>query len=71
LEPRRIKALEDPRDRLFGYIDFRIAMLGAEISQYTCLLGTMVQEAYATHPSVREACDAGMTSPCKRLGARY
>lgn len=61
------QALEDPRDRLFGYIDFRIAMLGAEISQYTCLLGTMVQEAYATHPSVRQACDAGMTAHVRDL----
>ena len=28
-----------------------------ELPEYTCLLGTMVQEAYATHPAIREACE--------------
>ena len=28
-----------------------------EIPEYTCLLGTMVQEAYATHPAIRAACE--------------
>ncbi|CAN5573031.1 TetR/AcrR family transcriptional regulator [soil metagenome] len=60
-------ALQDPRDRLFGYIDFRTAMFGYEIAQYTCLLGTMVQEAYSTHPNVREACAAGMTTHVEDL----
>ena len=55
-------ALPDPRDRVLGYIDFRASMLDAEISQYTCLLGTMVQEAYATHPHVRDACNEQMTA---------
>ena len=51
-------ALPDPRDRLIGYVDFRIAMLGREIPQFTCLLGTMVQEVYATHPDLRTAAEA-------------
>ena len=60
-------ALKDPRDRLFGYIDFRIGMFEYEIGQYTCLLGTMVQETYATHPAVRDACEAGMASHITNL----
>ena len=32
-------------------------MIAGEIPEYTCLLGTMVQEAYATHPAIREACE--------------
>jgi len=51
----------DPRDRVLGYIDFRISMLSREIAQYTCLLGTMVQEVYETHPDLRAACDVGMS----------
>jgi TetR/AcrR family transcriptional repressor of nem operon len=51
----------DPRDRVLGYVDFRISMLTREIMQFTCLLGTMVQEVYATHPDLRAACDQGMS----------
>jgi len=50
-------AANDPADRVLGYIDFRAAMLTYQIPEYTCLLGTMVQEAYLTHPAIREACD--------------
>ena len=48
--------LSDPLDRLLGYIDFRAAILTGPIAQFTCLLGTMVQEAYDSHPAIREAC---------------
>jgi len=51
------QAKDDPRDRIFGYIDLRIAMLTGEISQYTCLIGTTVQEVYTTHPALRATCD--------------
>jgi TetR/AcrR family transcriptional repressor of nem operon len=48
----------DPLDRLLGYVDFRTAILTGPLPGFTCLLGTMVQEAYDTHPAIREACDA-------------
>jgi TetR/AcrR family transcriptional repressor of nem operon len=51
------QAASDPAERVLGYIDFRAAMLARQIPEYTCLLGTMVQEAYMTHPAIREACD--------------
>jgi TetR/AcrR family transcriptional repressor of nem operon len=51
------RSARDPRDRVLGYIDFRISLLQGEIPLYTCLIGTTVQEAYATHPSLRHACD--------------
>jgi TetR/AcrR family transcriptional repressor of nem operon len=54
-------ALPDPRDRVFGYVDFRAQILEGEIAQYTCLLGTTVQEVYATHPDLRDACDLAMS----------
>lgn len=55
-------SLQDPRDRLFGYIDLREALLAGELWEFTCLLGTTVQEVYASHPRLREAADAGMSS---------
>ena len=51
------RQLADPLDRLLGYIDFRTAILEGPIPEFTCLLGTMVQEAYDTHPAIRQACD--------------
>jgi TetR/AcrR family transcriptional repressor of nem operon len=56
------RALPDPRDRVLGYVDFRASLLQGDIAQYTCLLGTSVQEVYATHPEIRAACDQGMTA---------
>lgn len=55
------QAERDPARRVLGYIDFRTAMLKGELPQYTCLLGTMVQETYATHPAIRAACDRYMS----------
>jgi TetR/AcrR family transcriptional repressor of nem operon len=51
------RALPDARDRLLGYVDFRRALLAGSLPEFTCLLGTMVQETYATHPALREACE--------------
>jgi TetR/AcrR family transcriptional repressor of nem operon len=47
----------DPRERVLRYVDLRTALLRGDFADFTCLLGTMVQETYATHPSIREACD--------------
>jgi TetR/AcrR family transcriptional regulator, transcriptional repressor for nem operon len=57
-EPHR--NLPDPVDRLLGYIDQRIQLLQGRLPEYTCLLGTMVQEIYETHPAIREACNKAM-----------
>ncbi|MFZ0516840.1 MAG: hypothetical protein WAM20_07325, partial [Acidobacteriaceae bacterium] len=49
--------LADPVDRLLAYVDFRKAILQGQLPEFTCLVGTMVQEVYETHPSIRDACD--------------
>jgi TetR/AcrR family transcriptional regulator, transcriptional repressor for nem operon len=51
----------DPLDRLLGYVEFRGAILTGDLPDYTCLLGTLVQETYATHPDIRAACDRGLS----------
>jgi len=48
---------EDPRERLLAYVDFRKELLHGEVPEFTCLVGTMVQEVYDTHPAIREACE--------------
>jgi len=58
---------EDPLERLLGYVDFRIAILEGELPDYTCLLGTLVQEIYSTHPEIRTACDRALSSHIAEL----
>ncbi|HET9251805.1 MAG TPA: TetR/AcrR family transcriptional regulator [Candidatus Eisenbacteria bacterium] len=51
------RLLQDPLERLLAYVDFRASILQGEIPDFTCLLGTMVQEVYDTNPAIRDACD--------------
>ena len=48
--------IPDPVDRLLAYIDLRKALIQGDLPDFTCLVGTMVQEVYGTHPKLREAC---------------
>lgn len=50
----------DPRDRVLAYVDFRAALLQGELPDFTCLLGTIVQETYDSHPALRDACRHGI-----------
>ena len=48
---------EDPLDRVLAYIDFRGALIADRaVPEFTCLVGTMTQEAYATSDAIRQAC---------------
>lgn len=60
-------SLEDPLDRLLGHIDFRLSMLDGPTEDYTCFVGTMVQEAYATNDRIRAACEASINAYCQAL----
>ena len=52
-----LSRLPDPVDRLLAYIDLRKALIQGELPDFTCLVGTMVQEIYDTQPAIREACN--------------
>src|SRR5579862_6886989 len=52
--------LEDPRARVFGYVDFRETLIRGGVPEFTCLIGTTVQETYATHQGLRAISDAGL-----------
>jgi len=60
---------KDPLDRVLGYVDFRRALLDGPVAEFTCLVGTMVQEIYATYPAIRDACDASISGHAKTLEA--
>jgi len=57
----------DPLDRVLAYVDFRKALLAGDLPEFTCLVGTIVQEAYGTHPALREACAASITGHAASL----
>jgi len=59
--------IEDPLERLLAHIDFRLAMLDGPAEDFTCFVGTMVQETFATNDAIRAACDASITAYAERL----
>ncbi|HEV2177034.1 MAG TPA: helix-turn-helix domain-containing protein [Terriglobia bacterium] len=54
--------LRDPLDRVLGYIDFRKAILKGDVPEFSCLIGTLVQEVYRSNPAIRAACEASICS---------
>jgi TetR/AcrR family transcriptional regulator, transcriptional repressor for nem operon len=49
-------APKNPLDRILAYVAFRKTIIAGELSEFTCLVGTMVQEVYADWPAIRDAC---------------
>ena len=59
----------DPLDRLIAYVEFRKALLMGDLPDFTCFAGTIVQEAYSTHPEVVAACERNIVGHAKTLEA--
>lgn len=59
--------VENPRERLLAYLDFRAQIVQGELAEFTCLLGTLVQETFASHPALQEACGAGIEAHAQTL----
>ena len=57
----------DPLQRLLAYVDFRKSLLQGELPEFTCLVGTMTQEVYDTHPDIREACEQSISGHAATL----
>jgi len=57
----------DPLGRLLAYVDFRKSLIQGELSKFTCLSGTMVQEVYDSHPALREAYNRSITGHAETL----
>ncbi|WP_290736545.1 TetR/AcrR family transcriptional regulator [Amaricoccus sp.] len=54
-------------ERVLGYVQLRRDIIGGAFEEFTCLLGTMVQETYATSDPIRAACEAGILGHAYRL----
>lgn len=59
----------DPLDRLLAYVAFRKALLQGPVPDFTCLVGTMVQETYDTAPAIRAACERSISGHAETLRA--
>ncbi len=57
----------DPLDRVLGYIDFRKSILQGTLPEFTCLVGTMVQETFETAPAIRDACERSISGHAAKL----
>lgn len=60
---------EDPLERVLGYIAFRKLLIAGDPAEFTCLVGTMVQETFDVHPRIREACHASIFGHAATLEA--
>jgi TetR/AcrR family transcriptional repressor of nem operon len=61
------RQLSGPVERLLAYVDFRRSLLQGDLPDFTCLVGTMVQEIYDTHPDLREACNKSISDHAATL----
>ena len=59
----------DPLSRVIAYIEFRKALLTGDLPDFTCFVGTIVQETYQTHPEVSAAAAGNISSHAKTLEA--
>jgi len=59
----------DPLSRLISYIEFRKAILTGDLPDFTCFAGTIVQEAYRTHPALAGACERSIVGHARTLEA--
>lgn len=60
---------EDPLQRVLGYIDLRIALLSGPPQSFSCVAGTMVQEAFLTSDAIRAACHDSIMGNARALEA--
>lgn len=50
------RRIADPLERILGYLDLRIALIGGPAEAFSCVAGTMIQESFRTSAPIREAC---------------
>jgi TetR/AcrR family transcriptional repressor of nem operon len=59
----------DPLERVLAYVDFRKELIRGDLPDFTCFVGTMVQEAYCEAPAIRDACCRSITGHAATLEA--
>jgi TetR/AcrR family transcriptional repressor of nem operon len=61
----------DPVQRILGYLELRAQLIAGAPAEFTCLVGTMAQEAFETSPNVRDACAASIFGHATTLEADF
>lgn len=59
----------DPLARVLDYIEFRKELVRGGIPDFTCLVGTIVQEAYGASDDIRDACWRSISGHARTLEA--
>lgn len=59
----------DPLERVFAYLDYRKSILTGALPEFTCFVGTMVQEIHATNPQLRAGCESSIFGHARALEA--
>jgi TetR/AcrR family transcriptional repressor of nem operon len=59
--------IDDPCARLLAYLDFRAGLVRGNLPEFACLLGTIVQETFASHPALQTACGAGIAAHAQTI----
>ena len=59
----------DPVERVMGYLDLRIALVTGPPESFSCVAGTMVQEAFRSSEAIRQACEASILGNARALEA--
>jgi TetR/AcrR family transcriptional regulator, transcriptional repressor for nem operon len=59
----------DPLDRLLAYVELRRHLIQGTLPEFTCLVGTMAQEAYDSSTDIRDACWASIHGHAETLVA--
>ena len=57
----------DSLERVLGYLDFRKQLLTGDVAEFTCLVGTMVQETFQSSPAIRAACEASISGHAAKI----
>ena len=66
-ERPELVAITDPLERVLAHVDLRLAMLVGPAEDFSCFIGTMVQESFATSEALRTASDASLTAYAQRF----
>lgn len=59
--------LATPRERVLGYVDLRMALIAGAPEAFSCVAGTMVQEAFVSSAAIRDACEESISGNAAKL----
>jgi TetR/AcrR family transcriptional regulator, transcriptional repressor for nem operon len=57
----------DPAQRVLGYVDLRIELISGPVESFSCVAGTMVQEAFLSSDAIRTACNSSISGNAAAL----